>query len=84
MMMIMTVRAMMRVITERGSRREGKQLLTVQSEPSAKLSKADLMPTDETSAGGSELKALRCRLLRGKNGSENKGTKAQMKKKRED
>lgn len=57
MMMIIIVKVMMRVITDCGGGWEEKQLLTFQSELSAKLSKADLMPVDKPSAGGSKLKA---------------------------
>lgn len=57
MMMIIIAKVMMRVITDCGGGWEEKQLLTFQSELSAKLSKADLMPVDKPSAGGSKLKA---------------------------
>lgn len=48
---------MMRVITDCVGGWEEKQLLTVQSEPSAKSSKADLMPVAEPWARASKLKA---------------------------
>lgn len=46
-LMIIIVRVMMMAITDCVCGREEKQLLTVQSEPSAKLSKANLMPVDK-------------------------------------
>lgn len=70
MMMIIIVKVMMRVITDCGGGWEEKQLLTFQSELSAKLSKADLMPVDKPSAGGSKLKAPVLPPLTGKRGQE--------------
>lgn len=58
-LMVITVRVMMRVITDCvGGGEEKKQLYIGQSEPSAKLSKADLIPIGRAQGGASNLQTL--------------------------
>jgi len=55
-MMIIIVRVT-QIITDCVGRRDEKQLLTVQSEPSAELSRADVTPVAKSLAGASILNA---------------------------
>lgn len=65
---------MLKVITDCVGGWEEKQLLTVQSEPSAQLSKAAVMPVDRPLAGASVLKAPATPPLTEENGSGSRGT----------